>query len=84
MLNRVLMQLAKGISMPKSSLASCLGVNEMMLDDMLGSLARMGYIEKIEPGCGYESCRNCYMKAGCNNNKPLMWTISERGLNLLE
>jgi hypothetical protein len=63
----------------KSNLACCLEVSETLLD----TLARMGYIEKIDLGCK-NACGNCYMKAGGDNHKPLMWAITKKGIDFME
>lgn len=79
MLNKALRQFACGEIRPKNSLAAKLDISEMMLDDVLGTLAAMGYIERIEPGCSNGRCGNCFMKDGCKEHKPLMWVITEKG-----
>lgn len=82
MLNLLLTQFMDGGVQPKSILASHLGVTETMLTDMLDNLESMGYIEKLVPGCDNGRCNNCYMKTGCNSNKPFMWMITEKGMGI--
>ncbi|WP_061214082.1 hypothetical protein [Syntrophomonas wolfei] len=61
-----------------------LEVNETLLDDMPDSAgARMGYIEKIDLGCSKNACGNCYMKAGGDSHKPLMWAITKKGIDFM-
>lgn len=81
MLNALLKQLENGGVQSVSLLASRLGISEPMLAGMLDNLERMGYIEKLVPGCDNGRCSNCYMKAGCNNNQPFIWKITAKGLN---
>lgn len=82
MLNNLLKQLQNSGIQSKSLLASRLGVTEPLLAGMLENLETMGYVQKLVPGCDNGRCSNCYMQAGCNNNQPTIWMITEQGLSL--
>lgn len=82
MLSQLLCRLDKGGVQSIQVLAEKINVSQTMIEQMLESLHRMGYIEKVgdaSQNCN-NRCKGCSMSRCCEGvSKPVMWMITKKG-----
>lgn len=80
LLRDLLGYLSSGRAHTMNELASALGVDEALLEQMLCNLERAGYMQMQQAACGSsgEACDSC---AGCAlRHHGRIWTLTEKGL----
>jgi len=80
MLLEVLETVAQGGVHSQRELARKLGIGEVLLEQMLEDLARMGYLKSVAGGCEAQ-CVGCPLARTCAVGGPTrVWALTEKGL----
>ena len=78
-MQRLLELVAEGGVYSYADLAQGLGVSEGLVGQMIGDLARMGYLQPVFDGCGAR-CAGCPLAATCAIGGPRrVWALTEKG-----
>lgn len=85
MLKDVLKEINETKGFSKSTIAKGLNITEGMVDDLINQLIRMGYLNEIlgSPHCD-TPCKSCAYAKSCNTNPIKMYSVSNKGKELLE
>ena len=79
MLDNLLRILREGSAYTYGDLAVRLGVSEVMIEDMLENLARLGYLRPMAQACE-SHCASCHMSGACAVGAPgRIWVLTEKG-----
>jgi len=82
-MRQVLLLMAKSrYSLTTSNLASALEVHTVVVEDLLGKLTTLGYVQDIACAAGTKSdkCVRCAFKHGCCFESPQhVWVLTEKG-----
>lgn len=79
MLDQLLQILAEGGTHTYAELADDLGVGEVLLQQMIDDLARMGYLRAVGDGCQAE-CGQCSLAGICAvGGRARVWGLTEKG-----
>ena len=79
MLERLLEVLAQGGAVSYGDLARTLGVDQVLVQQMVEHLARLGYLRPAAGSCG-EECGACALGDQCTSGGPdHTWTLTEKG-----
>lgn len=85
MLKDVLIEINKSSSFSKSTISKNLNIPEGMIDDLIKQLTRMGYLIEILGSANCDTpCNSCPYTRNCNSNPIKMFSISEKGKDLLK
>lgn len=83
MLIKILKALSKGGRYSNKLMATELGVDESLVEQMIDKLLHMGYIEKEKINSCGDGCGCCSSKEGCGpNNHSIeinIWRVTEKG-----
>ena len=84
MMRQVLLLMAKsGYSLTISNLASALGVRPVVVEDLLGKLTALGYVQDIDcpaPAKKPGTCAACvFGSACCFASSQHVWILTEKG-----
>lgn len=61
------------------ALAHELGVSAQEVREMIGTLERLGYIERLVIGCA-QPCERCSLQPMCSlNHSPRLWSVTSKG-----
>jgi hypothetical protein len=83
MLIKILKSLAKGGRYSNKLMATELGADESLVEQMINNLIRMEYIEKEKINSCGDSCGACSSKGSCGSNTHSIeiniWKVTEKG-----
>ena len=83
MLIKILKSLAKGGRYSNKLMATELGVDESLVQQMIDNLIRMGYIEKEKINSCGDGCGSCSSKGSCGSDTHSIeiniWKVTEKG-----
>jgi len=84
MLRAILMMAASGGPLSTAALAERLGASVPELEDMIGRLVALGYLERVGAGmasCGGPArCGGCPSRAACHAAEPIvLWALTGKG-----
>ncbi|MFA5448478.1 MAG: FeoC-like transcriptional regulator [Sphaerochaeta sp.] len=84
MLKEVLARIQSDGFLSKALLARELSVTEPMIEDAIGQLIRMGYMQEEESGADcITSCTGCAFATMCHKKLVTMYQLTQRGKKLL-
>jgi len=80
MLERLLNEIKKGDTTSPITLAQRLNTTPQMVEAMLATLERMGYLRAIEEGCHDDTCQGCPVSGYCNSNhqQPRVLVLADK------
>ncbi len=80
---RLLRLIAEAGSADSAELAHRLGVTPALMQDMLDTLSRQGYLKRVVTDTS-AACAQCPMRRDClSAGKARLWTLSEKGARVL-
>lgn len=84
MLKDVLKEISKSNIFSKSTISKNLNISELMVEELVNQLIRMGYLEEDlgSPTCE-SKCSGCHITS-CNLIPIKMFSVTEKGKNLLK
>jgi len=81
MLNRLIDRLRSGGTHRVSDIAREFGTTPELVEAMLETLARMGYLEQVGSSCG-DQCGTCSVAGMCTaKGSSRAWTLTEMGVS---
>lgn len=84
MLKKLLHLIAEAGSADSINLARNLGVAPAMMQSMLATLTRQGYLKIVVTETS-SACGRCPIRQGCfSGGKACLWTLSEKGVRVLK
>jgi hypothetical protein len=80
MLRKLLRRLTRDrATIEAGALARELGVSVQEIREMIETLERLGYIERIVLGCT-QPCERCSLQLTCSlSHSPRLWTVTSKG-----
>ncbi len=85
MLKDVLKEINDSPGFSKSSISKNLNTSKEVVEDLIGQLVRMGYIDEdmSSPTCS-TACSSCAYARNCSTIPVKMYRVSEKGKKLLK